>query len=115
MKIGSAARFQIEPRVNVVALCKQARNDVLKRCRAGGFMRMNFRDTEFTRQLSRRRPERLCRARHLSIILSLRDQPLPNCTAGPAPAVLSLNVRLRDTDRTRSPRQASPSLVVHPV
>ena len=24
MKIGSAARFQIEPRVNVVALCKQA-------------------------------------------------------------------------------------------
>src|SRR5262249_2001583 len=48
MKIGSAARFQIEPRVNVVALCKQARNDVLKRCRAGGFLRMNFRDTEFT-------------------------------------------------------------------
>jgi len=48
MKIGSAARFQIEPRVNVVALCKQARNDVLKRCRAGGFLRMNFRYTEFT-------------------------------------------------------------------
>jgi hypothetical protein len=48
MKIGSAARFQIEPRVNGVDLCKQARNDVLKRCRAGGFLRMNFRDTEFT-------------------------------------------------------------------
>jgi Cellulose biosynthesis protein BcsS len=44
--------------------------------RAGGFVRMNFGDTEFTlsgglhRRLSRRRPERLCRARHLSIILS---------------------------------------------
>jgi hypothetical protein len=48
MKIGSAARFQIEPRVNVVDLCKQARNDMLKRCRAGGFLRMNFRYTEFT-------------------------------------------------------------------
>jgi hypothetical protein len=89
--------------------------------RAAGFLRMNFRNTEFTlsgrrhRQLSRRRSERLCRARHLSITLSLRDQPLPNCTAGPAPAVLGLNVCLRDTDRTGSPRQASPSLVVHPV
>src|SRR5262249_60803911 len=69
--------------------------------RAAGFLRMNFRNTEFTlsgrrhRQLSRRRSERLCRARHLSITLSLRyslcqialPAPLRQCLASTSACV----------------------------
>src|SRR5262245_5755810 len=80
---------------------------------------MNFRNAEFTlsggfhRQLSRRQSERLCRARHLSIILRIGSgQALPDRTAGPAPAVLGLTSACGDTNLTGSRQQATPSLVV---
>jgi len=86
--------------------------------RAAGFLRMNFRN----HAVGEASPATISKTIRAAMSRSapidhfeLARQPLPNCTAGPAPAVLGLNVCLRDTDRTGSPRQASPSLVVHPV